>query len=111
MKRDLIFAPIMLIIGVLLFLLRITDMTAHIAISVIGLLVLIVYAVLTRKNWKIPALEIIMRACYGIALITGVVLKIVSGIAVLGILHKASAALFFVLFVALLFVHKLKGKK
>ena len=36
MKKDLIFAPIMLPIGVLLFLLRATGMTAHIVISVIG---------------------------------------------------------------------------
>ena len=61
MKKDLIFAPVMLLIGALLFLLRATGMTAHIVISVIGVLVLIAYAVLTKKNWKIPALEIIMR--------------------------------------------------
>ena len=42
MKKDLIFAPIMLLIGVLLFLLRATGMTAHIAISVIGVLALII---------------------------------------------------------------------
>ena len=73
MKKDLIFAPLMLILGALLFLLRTTGMTAHIAISVIGILVLIAYTVLTKKEWKIPALEVIMRAFYGIALITGVV--------------------------------------
>ena len=39
MKKDLIFTPVMLLIGVLLFLLRTTGMTAHIAISVIGILV------------------------------------------------------------------------
>ena len=47
MKKDLIFAPAMLIIGAFLFLLRTTGMTAHIAISVIGILVLIAYTVLT----------------------------------------------------------------
>ena len=73
-KKDLIFAPIMLLIGVLLFLLRATGMTAHIAISVVGILVLIAYTVLTKKDWKIPALEIIMRAFYGVALITGIVI-------------------------------------
>ena len=110
MKKDMIFAPVMLIIGVLLFLLRTTGMTAHIAISVVGIFVLVVYTVLTKKAWKIPALEIIMRACYGIALVSGIVIKNVHGIAALAILHKASAALFVILLVVL-FVHKLIAKK
>lgn len=106
MKKDLIFTPIMVVIGVLLFLLRATGMTAHIAISVIGVLVLLAYTVLTKKEWEIPALEIIMRAFYGIALITGVVIMNVHGIVVLAIIHKASAALFVVLLIVL-FVKKL----
>ena len=110
MKKDLIFAPVMLLIGILLFLLRATGMSAHIAISVIGIVVLIAYTVLTKKSWKIPALEIIMRACYGIALITGIVIMNVHGIAALAIVHKASAALFVVLLVVL-FVHKLAAAK
>ena len=110
MKKDLIFAPAMLLIGVLLFLLRTTGMTAHIAISVIGLLVLIVYAVLTKKDWKLPALEIIMRAFYGIALITGIVIMNLHGIAALAIIHKASAALFMVLIIVLL-IHKVMTNK
>ena len=105
MKKDLIFTPAMLLIGVLLFLLRTTGMTAHIAISVIGVLVLIAYTILTIKEWKIPALEIIMRAFYGIALITGIVIMNVRGIVALGIIHKASAALFMVLILVLL-IHK-----
>ena len=109
-KKDLIFAPIMLLIGVLLFLLRATGMTAHIAVSVIGVLVLVVYAVLTKKEWKIPALEIIMRAFYGIALITGIVIMNVHGIAALAIIHKASAVLFMVLMIVLL-VHKVATNK
>ena len=68
MKKDLIFAPILLVIGILLFLLRTTGMTAHIAISVVGLAVLVIYAIATKKEWKLPALEIVMRAFYGIAL-------------------------------------------
>ena len=106
MKKDLIFSPAMLMIAVLLFLLRATGMTAHIAVSVIGVLVLIAYAVLTKKDWKIPALEISMRVFYGIALITGIVIMNVHGIAVLSIIHKASAVLFVLLLVAL-FLHKL----
>lgn len=106
MKKDLIFAPIMLVIGVLLFLLRATGMTAHIAISVVGVAALIVYAVLTKKDWKLPALEVLMRVFYGIALISGIVMMNVAGVAVLAILHKVFAALFVVLLVAL-FVYKL----
>ena len=95
----------MLVIGIVLFLLRATGMTAHIVVSVIGVLVLIAYAVLTRKEWKIPALEIIMRVFYGIALITGIVIMNVHGIVALAVVHKVSAVLFLVLLV-FLFVHK-----
>ena len=109
MKKDLIFAPTMLLIGVLLFLLRATGMTAHIAISVVGILVLAAYTVLTKKDWKIPALEIIMRAFYGIALITGIVMMNVHGIAAVAIIHKVCAALFVVL-LAVLTAMKLRAK-
>lgn len=105
MKKDLIFAPIMLLVGVMLFLLRATGMTAHIAISVIGVLVLIAYTVLAKKGWKIPALEIIVRAFYGVALITGIVILNVHGIAAFSIIHKASAVLFIGLSIVLL-IHK-----
>ena len=105
MKKDLIFTPAMLIIGALLFLLRATGMTAHIAISAIGVAVLVVYAVLTKKEWKLPALEVIMRAFYGIALITGIVIMNVHGIVALAIIHKVSAVLFMALIIVL-FTHK-----
>ena len=111
MKKDFIFAPILLLIGVLLFLLRTTGMTAHIAISAIGVLVLIVYTVLTKKEWKIPALEILMRACYGIALITGIVMMKVHGIGALAVIHKAGAALFVVLTIVLLVTKAALRKK
>ena len=102
MKKDLIFAPILLVVGVALFLLRFTGMPVHIAISIVGALVLAAYTVLTKKEWKIPALEIAMRAFYGITLISGVVVMNVSGIAVLSIIHKAGAVLFMALIVVLL---------
>ena len=110
MKKDLIFAPLMLIVGVLLFLLKATGMTAHIIISLLGILILVVYAIATRKEWKLPALEIIMRACYGIALISGILMMKIRGIAAMPIVHKAGAALF-VLLLIVLFVHKLLAKK
>ena len=109
MKKDLIFAPALLLIGILLFLLKVTSLTGHIAIAIVGILVLGVYTSATRKEWKIPALEVIMRAFYGIALITGIVLMNVSGIAALAIVHKASCALFAALLVVLLVI-KLRGK-
>ena len=105
MKKDFIFTPAMLVIGMLLFLLRTTGMTAHIAISAAGVVVLAVYTVLTKKEWKILPLEILMRAFYGIALITGIVLLNVHGILALGLVHKISAVLFIALIIVLL-VHK-----
>lgn len=111
MKKDLIFTPVMLIIGVLLFLLRATGMTAHIAISAVGVLVLIVYAILTKKEWKIPALEVIMRVFYGIALITGIVIMNVHGIVALSIIHKVSAVLFMALLIVLFTNKDITNKK
>ena len=110
MKKDLFFAPALLVIGALLFMLRATGMTAHIAISVVGVLVLVAYAVMTKKEWKLPALEVIMRVFYGIALVTGIVIMNVHGIAALAVIHKLSAALFMVLLIVLL-VHKVATNK
>ena len=111
MKKDLIFAPILLILGVALFLLRFTGMPIHIAISVVGLITLIVYAILTKKEWKLPALEIIMRAFYGIALITGIVIMNVSGVVAISIIHKVSAVLFMALIIVLLSYKLATNKK
>ena len=111
MKKDWIFSLAMLAIGILLFLFRATGMTAHIVISVIGILVLITYTVLTKKNWKIPALEIIMRASYGIALITGVVIMKVHGVIALAVVHKVCAVLFLALLVVLLVSKAASNKK
>ena len=109
MKKDLIFAPVMLVVGVLLGLLKVTGMTAHIAISVVGVAVLIAYTVLTKKTWKILPLEIGMRLSYGIALISGIVLKI-KYIAIIGILHKIFAILFVVALIVI-FTQKILAKK
>ena len=109
MKKDLIFAPILLVLGIALGLLKVTGMPVHIVLSVVGVVALIAYTVLTKKEWKIPALEIAMRVGYGLALISGVVLK-VKYIAVLGILHKVFAVLFVVLLIVL-FIQKLLAKK
>ena len=106
MKKDFIFAPIMLLVGALLFLYDLVGEPAHIAVSVLGVLVLAVYTSVTKKEWKIPALEIVMRAFYGIALISGIVIMNIDGIVALAIAHKVFAVLFVVALVVL-FVHKL----
>ena len=105
MKKDLIFAPILFVLSTALALLETTGMTAHIVISVVGAIVLIVYTVLTKKEWKIPALEIGMRISYGLALISGIVLKI-KYIAIIGVFHKIFAILFAVALLVI-FIHKL----
>ena len=97
MKKKVLFLIPMVIVAVLLFMLRATGMKVHIAVSVIGLVFLASYTLATKKEWKNPALEILHRVCYGIALITGVVLMNVHGIVAISIIHKISAVLFVVL--------------
>lgn len=109
MKKDLIFAPILLVVGVLLGLLKVTGMTAHIVLSVVGVCALVAYTIIAKKTWKIPALEISIRASYGIALITGIILKI-KYIVWLGIVHKIFAMLFVVILIVV-FVQKIVAKK
>jgi hypothetical protein len=109
MKKDLIFAPILLVVGVLLGLLKMTGMTVHIILSVVGVIALVVYTVLTKKEWKIPALEIGMRVSYGLALISGIVLKI-KYVATIGVFHKIFAVLF-VASLVVIFIHKLIARK
>lgn len=110
MKKDLIFTPVLLALGAALFLLRATGMTAHIAVSIVGVLVLAAYTVLDRRDWRVPALEIAMRACYGIALATGIVMMRVHGVAALAVIHRAGAVLFLALLVILLVAKAAFGK-
>ena len=109
MKKNLLFVIPMIIVAVLLFMLRTTGMKVHIAISVIGLLILVAYALATKKDWKCPALEILHRVCYAIALITGVVIMNVHGIAAVSVIHKISAV-FFVILLACAEIHKVIKK-
>ena len=110
MKKDFIFAPILLVVGILLCLLKATGMTVHIIVSVVGVVALVLYTIATKKEWKIVPLEIGMRVSYGIALISGVVIKI-SYVLALAIIHKIFALLFVVALVVL-FVYKLiKNRK
>jgi hypothetical protein len=100
MKKKLLFLIPMIIVAVLLFMLRATGMTAHIAVSVVGLVLLIAYTVATKKEWKNSALEILQRVCYAVALISGIALKGGCTFAAMPMAHKISAVLFVVLFAA-----------
>lgn len=95
MIKNKLFLISMIIVSLLLFLLRMTGLTAHIAVSVLGLVVMIPFTLKTRQEWNTPALEILMRVVYLVAIITGGVLM--KGAAALGLVHKISAALFVIL--------------
>ena len=110
MKKNAIFSALLLIVGILLFLLKATGMAAHIAISVVGLVLLVVYTVLTKKEWKKPAPEILMRVFYSIALITGVIVMNIEGAAALAVIHKLCAALFVIMLVVLFILKARKAK-
>ena len=99
MKKNVLFLIPMVIVAVLLFMLKTTGIIPHVALSVVGLVLLVAYALTTKKSWKCPALEILHRVFYAVALITGVVLMNVHGVVAIGIVHKASAALFAVLLI------------
>jgi hypothetical protein len=71
----------------------------------------IAYTILTKKEWKVPALEIIMRAFYGIALISGIVVLNVNSIVALVVICKISDVIFLVLLVALLVSKAAPNKK
>ena len=99
MKKNLMFVIPMVIVAVLLFMLRATGVKVHITVSVVGLVLLVVYTLATKKEWRNPALEILQRVFYAIALITGVVLMNVHGIAAISIIHKISAVLFVIVLI------------
>ena len=110
MKKDLIFTPILALVAASLFLLKFTGMTAHIVVSAVGVVLLAAYAVITKKEWKIPALEIVMRVFYGVALISGIVIMNVDGLFAVTVIHRISAALFAALLLGL-FIHKVISSK
>ena len=101
MNKNRFFLISMLVVSALLVLLRMTGLTAHIIVSVVGLAIMIPISVATRKEWNTPALEIIMRVMYFVAIVTGGALMKVHGVAALGIVHKIGAAAFMILLLAL----------
>ena len=110
MNKNLVFMISMIAVSLLLFLLRVTGLTAHIIVSVLGLVIMIPYTLKTKGEWTKTPLEILMRVMYLVAIVTGGVLMNVHGIAALAVVHKVCAALFLVLLVVL-FVHKLVAEK
>ena len=109
MKKNVLFLIPMIAAAVLLFMLRTTGIELHIAVSVVGLILLVAYAVTTKKTWKCPALEILQRVFYAIALISGVVLMNVHGVVAITAAHRISAILFVVL-LAVTEIHKVIKK-
>ena len=107
MNKNRFFLISMIAVSALLFLLRMTGLTVHMAVSVLGLAIMIPITVMTRKEWKIPALEVIMRVMYLVAIVTGGVLMKVHGVAALGIVHKIAAAAFVILLMVL-YIPKMK---
>ena len=99
MKKKVLFLIPMIIIMVLLFMLRATGIKVHIAVSVVGLALLVAYTLATKKEWRNPAIEILQRVCYGIAIITGAILMNVHGAAAVSVIHKISAVLFAILLI------------
>ena len=101
MNKNRVFLISMLLVSALLFLLRLTGLIPHIIVSVIGLVIMIPLTIKTKSDWKIPALEILMRAMYVVAIVSGGMLMKLHGVAALGIVHKISAAIFLLLLLVL----------
>ena len=99
MNKNRFFLGAMLLVSILLFLLRLTGLVPHVIVSVIGLAVMIPITLKTKAEWTKPALEILMRVMYLVAIVTGGLLMKVHGVAALGIAHKAGAALLLALYV------------
>ena len=99
--KNKVFFFLMLAVSVLLFLLRFTGMTAHIALSVLGIVVLVAFAIKNKKEWKKPALEILLRVLFAIAVISGIVILKAAAVPVVAIVHQASAAAFVVMLLIL----------
>lgn len=109
MKKNLIFLISMIIVSILLFLLRYTGIVPHIVVSVIGLFLMISLTVKNTKSWKIPALEVIMRFAYLVAIVTGGLIMKIHNVPMLSIAHRISAVIF-VLLLLVLYIPKVIKK-
>ena len=101
MNKNLFFMISMIAVSLLLFLLRMTGLTAHMIVSILGLAVMIPFTLKTKSTWSKTPLEILMRVMYLVAIVTGGALMKVHGLALLGVVHKIGAVLFLVLLLVL----------
>ena len=101
MNKNRIFLIAMIVVSALLAVLRMTGLTAHIVVSVLGLAVMIPISIATRKEWRIPALEVIMRVMYFVAIVSGGALMKIHGVSAISIVHKIGAAVFMILLLVL----------
>ena len=107
--KNKVFFFLMLPVSILLFLLRMTGMTAHIALSVVGIVALVAFAILNKKEWNKPVFEILLRVLFAVAVITGIVILKMAAAPVVAIVHKAAAAAF-VAMLLILYLPKLCKK-
>lgn len=107
MKKFNLISTIAILLAFLgLVLLRVTGINGHMAISFVALATMVICVVVDRKNWKKPALEVAYRVLFLVALVTGFLMtKAGLGGAVV-IAHKASAALFAIVYVVNLIASK-----
>lgn len=98
-KLDAITFIAIIITFVGLLMLHITGLTVHILISIFGLFIVIVSAILGKKDWQYPSLEISYRALYLLTLITGIYMTATYVTDVASIIHKITCAMFGGLFV------------
>ena len=97
MNKNVSFLIAMTVVTGMLFKLDTTGMMGHISTTVMGLVIMIPFTLATRKEWKIPAPEVLMRVMYFVAIITGGVMMKIQDVAALNVAHKIAAALFAVL--------------
>ena len=101
MNKNFSFLVAMGVVCTMLSRLDTTGMMGHISTTLMGLVIMIPFTVATRKDWKTPALEVLMRVMYFVAIITGGVMMKIQGAAALNAAHKIAAALFAVLLLVL----------
>lgn len=98
MKKNAIFFALMLIVSAVLFMWKTVGTPVHIAAAVAGIAILVVSAVMTKKQWKHPVGEILMRVLFAVAVVTGILVLRIAGVPAIAIVHKISAAAFVLTF-------------
>ena len=101
MNKNRFFLISMIVVSLLLVLLGMTDMTAHIVVSVLGLAIMIFFTLKTKREWTNTSMESLMRIVYLSNMVSGAAMMRVPGISTLEMLHKACAALFLFLLLVL----------